>query len=155
MFNELYEYVKPAVLAVAGRYAKFGYSKEDCLQEAAMKILSIGVGGPVQVNPAIVKRAVLNHLANIPRESEALLSDDETPDPEAKEDKRVGFTEAEWEDALESAPEPVAWYLQKRVVDGESWNVMVSIRSITSYALASIRSQAADWLLAQLEGRKG
>lgn len=177
-FNGLFEYVTPAVRAVAGRYKAYGFTPDDCLQEAASCILTVmarkgfgeaskfeaGVydirpcapgreGGTLISSggwPAYVKRCVLNCLAGIPRRN------DEWGDAGAgASEPGVGRVDAlVWADLLEGMPPDVRGYAQARVIDDLSWDDTCHKLGLSDRALSALRVEVGRWLLSQIEGRK-
>lgn len=150
MFDSLYNGVVPAVKAVAGRYAKFGFGVDDCLQEAAVCVLGrLAASGGEAIDPRYVKKCVLNHLATLPRKCDSFCEAAEGDGP-----AEARACQIDWDDLIRSAPGSVREYLQARVVDQLSWEDTRARFGLSDRGLSALRTDVASWVLAQFEGRK-
>lgn len=148
-----------AVRPVAAASAKsLGLDPDDAVQEAALKVwamyISMGAG---TLTLEYAKQAVRNHLINIARRDKSVKADPgaDVDAVAVAEPLVVGFTAAEWQDMKAGAPYDVRVYLTlvghgTRDVTG----CLVSEYGWNKEDVKQTRADAAEWLLAAVEGRK-
>lgn len=143
--------VERAARDVAPALHRSGLDVEDCEQEGWLALLAVlNTGVPVGEGLAytICRRAAVKacrRRRGVQVEATYLES------VEAKGEYAVSV---EFRDLIDSAPGMVRVYLGLRVLDGMTWDECRAAADVSNERLATIREDAARWLLAAYEGRK-
>ena len=132
---------------------RLGMDLEDCEQEARLAFLQLPAATLARMNMALAYTVCRRALLKLARKRNAVAEPDGALWIETVEDCNHGVT-SELFDLFEAAPHPVNLYLGFRVLDGMTWDECKEALEVSNDRLVTIRATAAEWILANLEGRK-
>ncbi len=147
----------PVAATLAPLMSRFGWTVEDCKQEAALKLWGLLLTGTYPLDPPLWSACVRNHLLNVAdRLGHRTVSEtgEAVAEPVAREQFIPGWTKTEWDDALatlERIEPDTAAYLRMRIEEGKTWR---QIQKALNRDMADLKSSAGEWLMAQIEGRR-
>lgn len=134
---------------------RLGWDLDDCRQEARLGIITMSVEGLASLTHAlayvVARRAIIK--AGRRKNNPPGLAVDPSFLETVEARGEYGMT-AELADLIDKAPHAVRLYVGYRVFDGLTWAETAAEWGKSNTQLARVRTEAADWLLTQLEGRK-
>lgn len=148
------EALYPAADRVSRIVKRYGWTKEDCRQEAWITLnrLERECFTFRRLDPAAQTRYASKALTRHCIRGARGCEDEQWAGSIDLTDKHDAIALVELSDLIASAPEPIREYMTLRCLEGRGWESTREALGLSNAACAALREAAADWLLRQYEG---